>query len=108
MEKNEGSALPRKNKQQKKEYQLRLYVTGTSPNSLRSIVNIKDICEKYLKGRYHLEIIDVYQQEVMAMEEQIIALPLLVKRLPLPERRMIGDLSETNKVLKGLGLHLEP
>ncbi len=93
-----------RNLKETKEFELRLYVTGTSPNSLRSIINIKDICETYLPDRYNLEIIDVYQQESVAAAEQIIALPLLIKKLPLPERRLIGDMSETNKVLKGLGL----
>lgn len=85
-------------------YKLRLYVTGASPNSSRAISNLKDICETYLKGNYELEIIDVYQQPLMAESEQIIALPLLIKKFPSPERRMIGDLSDTEKVLKGLSL----
>jgi circadian clock protein KaiB len=105
MDKNKiRSGKNKKSEPLEKEYVLRLYVTGTSPNSLRSIINIKDICETHLQGRYSLEIIDVYQQETIAMQEQIIALPLLIKKMPLPERRMIGDLSETLKVLKGLGL----
>ena len=86
------------------EYNLRLFITGTSPNSVRAIKNLRDICEEHLKGRYSLEIIDVYQQEVLAKEEQIIALPLLIKKSPGPERRLIGDMSDTAKVLKGLGL----
>ncbi|MDB5124635.1 MAG: kaiB 2 [Mucilaginibacter sp.] len=85
-------------------YKLRLYVTGASPNSSRAISNLRDICEKHLKGKYELEIIDVYQQPLMAESEQIIALPLLIKKFPSPERRMIGDLSNTEKVLKGLSL----
>jgi circadian clock protein KaiB len=85
-------------------YKLRLYVTGASPNSSRAISNLKDICEKHLKGKYELEIIDVYQQPLMAESEQIIALPLLIKKFPSPERRMIGDLSDTGKVLRGLSL----
>jgi len=85
-------------------YKLRLYVTGASPNSSRAISNLKDICEKHLKGKYELEIIDVYQQPLMAESEQIIALPLLIKKFPTPERRMIGDLSDTEKVLRGLSL----
>lgn len=93
-----------KETKKKKEFELRLYVTGTSINSLRSIINIKEICETYLPGRYQLDIIDVYQQDDIAKQEQIIALPLLIRKFPLPERRMIGDLSETIKVLKGLGL----
>jgi circadian clock protein KaiB len=83
---------------------LRLFITGTSPNSVRAIKNVRDICEEHLKGRYSLEIIDVYQQAALAKEEQIIALPLLIKKAPGPERRLIGDMSETTKVLRGLGL----
>ncbi|HVG40386.1 MAG TPA: circadian clock KaiB family protein [Chitinophagaceae bacterium] len=86
------------------EYVLRLYVTGATPNSIRAVTNIKLICEEHLAGRYFLEIIDVYQQGGVAEEEQLIALPLLIKKKPAPERRMIGDLSNTEKVLKGLGL----
>lgn len=91
--------------QQKVEYVLRLFVTGASPNSIRAISNLKEICEAHLKGRYLLEIIDVYQQPTLAEEQQIIALPLLIRKSPLPERRLIGDLSNTEKVLKGLGLN---
>ena len=85
-------------------YILKLFVTGASPNSTKSISNIKQICESYLPGKYDLEIVDVYQQKSMAENEQIIALPLLIKKYPLPERRLIGDLSDTKKVLKGLGI----
>ncbi|GGB77438.1 circadian clock KaiB family protein [Dyadobacter sediminis] len=85
-------------------YVLRLYVTGASINSLRAIVNIKEICDKYIPDSYSLEIIDVYQQKSIAEQEQIIALPLLIKRLPLPEKRLIGDMSDTLKVLNGLGI----
>ena len=86
------------------EYVLSLFITGATPNSIRAVTNIKEICEDHLKGRYSLEIIDVYQQGALAAKEQLIALPLLIKKQPLPERRMIGDLSDTQKVLKGLGL----
>ena len=86
------------------EYVLRLYITGATPNSLRAVANIKKLCEQYLRGRYSLEIIDVYQQADIAEKEQLIALPLLIKKRPLPERRLIGDLSEFDKVVKGLGL----
>jgi circadian clock protein KaiB len=88
------------------QYVLRLFVTGASPNSIRAISNLKEICESHLQGKYFLEIIDVYQQPSLAQEQQIIALPLLIKKFPLPERRMIGDLSNTEKVLKGLGLNI--
>src|SRR5688500_2102315 len=86
------------------EYVLRLYITGTSPNSVKAIQNIRLICEEHLKDRYSLEIIDVYQQAELARRDQIVALPLLIKKSPLPERRLIGDMSETTKVLRGLGL----
>jgi circadian clock protein KaiB len=86
------------------EYVLRLFVTGATPKSIRAVTNMKQICEQHLKGKYSLEIIDVYQQNNIAEEEQLIALPLLIKKFPLPERRLIGDMSDTKKVLKGLGL----
>ena len=86
-------------------YILKLYVTGATPNSVRAINNIKAICEKYLKNDYELEIIDVYQQPLIAKSEQIIALPLLIKLSPLPLKRLIGNMSDTQKVLKGLELY---
>lgn len=85
-------------------YILQLFITGATPNSLRAVANIKQICEEHLKDIYSLEIVDVYQQPSTAQKEQLVALPLLVKRQPVPERRFIGDLSDTEKVLKGLGL----
>src|SRR5215213_5397867 len=86
------------------EYVLRLFITGATPNSMRALTNIKQICEDHLKGRYSLEIIDVYQQQEIAEKEQLVALPLLIKKQPLPQKRIIGDLSDTEKVLKALGL----
>lgn len=88
-------------------FQLRLFVTGASPNSSRAISNLKDICETHLKGNYDLQIIDVYQQPLVAELEQITALPLLIKKAPGLERRLIGDMSNTVKVLRGLGLHTD-
>lgn len=85
-------------------YILRLYISGASPNSVRAVNNIKSICEKYLKDNYELEIIDVYQQPIVAQHEQIIALPLLIKLQPFPVRRLIGNMSDSEKVLKGLDL----
>ena len=85
-------------------YKLRLFVTGASPNSSRAIANLNEVCETYLKGKYELEIIDVYQQPLVAEAEQIIALPLLIKSGPLPIRRLVGDMSDTRKLLRGLGL----
>jgi circadian clock protein KaiB len=87
-------------------YLLRLYVTGATPKSLQAIQHIKRICEDHLKGRYSLEVVDVYQQPVLAKGEQIIAAPTLIKRLPLPLRRFIGDMANTDKIL--LGLDLKP
>lgn len=88
------------------EYVLRLFVTGASANSIRAISNLKRICETHLNERYSLEIIDVYQQKAIAETEQLIALPLLIKTLPLPQRRLIGDMSDEQKVLRGLGIIL--
>ena len=86
-------------------YILRLFVTGILPNSARAVANIKTICEQYLQGRYELEIIDIYQQPALARTEEIIAIPVLIKKFPLPEVRLIGDLSDTENVLKGLRLN---
>jgi len=85
-------------------YVLRLYVTGTTPRSTLAIRNIKQICEEHLKGRYDLEVIDIYQQPALAKGEQIIAAPTLIKKLPEPLRKFIGDMSNTEKILVGLDL----
>jgi circadian clock protein KaiB len=85
-----------------KQYVLRLYIAGLTPRSRDAIANITKICEDYLQGRYDLEVIDVFKRPVLAREEQIVATPTLVKRLPAPLRRFIGDLSEKEKVLVGL------
>ncbi len=85
-------------------YILRLYVTGTTPRSVRAIANVKRLCEEYLHGYYALEVIDLYQQPELAAGEQIIAAPTLVKKLPLPVQRVLGDMSKTERVLIGLGL----
>jgi circadian clock protein KaiB len=88
----------------KEKYVLRLYIAGLTPRSQRAITNIKKICEENLHGRYDLEVIDVYQQPVLAKGEQIIAAPTLIKRLPLPLRKFIGDLSDSERILLGLDL----
>lgn len=85
-------------------YSLCLYITGAGPQSVLAVNNIKHICETYLHGQYELEIIDVYQQPGAAISEQIIAAPTLVKKSPLPVKKLIGDMSDTRKVLLGLGL----
>ena len=90
----------------KERYVLRLYVTGMTPRSTAAIRNVKAICEEHLQGRYKLEVVDVYQHPGLAKGEQIIAAPTLVKCLPLPLRRFIGDMSRTEKIL--LGLDLQP
>lgn len=85
-------------------YLLRLFVTGMTPNSKKAVENIKRICEEYLKGRYELEVIDIYQQPELAEEEHVFAAPTLIKKNPLPLKRLIGDMSDTEKVLSGLDL----
>ena len=91
-------------KPKNKEYLLRLYVAGTTSKSIRAVANIKEICESSLKNRYDLEVIDIYQQPVLMKGEQIIAAPTLVKKLPLPLRKFIGDMSDTERILVGLDL----
>ena len=81
-----------------------LYITGASPNSSRAISNIKGLCEDHLKNRYELSIIDVYQQPKIAQTVDIIALPLLIRKNPLPERRLIGDMSDKEKLIKSLDI----
>jgi circadian clock protein KaiB len=85
-------------------YLLRLYITGMTPRSTRALTTIKTICEEHLRGRYDLEVIDIYQYPQLAAEEQIIAAPTLVKKLPPPLRRFIGDLADVERVLLGLDL----
>jgi circadian clock protein KaiB len=85
-------------------YVLRLYVTGMTPKSINAIENIRKICEENLKGRYELEVIDLYQQPEYAKKEQILAAPTLIKKLPLPLRKFIGDMSNKEKILVGLDL----
>jgi circadian clock protein KaiB len=85
-------------------YVLRLYVAGKSPKSVNAIANLKKICEENLHGSYELEVIDLYQQPQLAQGEQIIALPTLIRKLPSPMRRIIGDMSDTGRVLVGLDI----
>jgi circadian clock protein KaiB len=85
-------------------YVLKLYIAGQSPKSVNAIANIKKICEEYLQGQYELDVIDLYQQPQLALGEQIIAVPTLVRELPSPLRRIIGDMSNTERVLVGLDL----
>lgn len=87
-------------------YVLRLYIAGASAKSSRAVENMKRICEEHLHGRYDLEVIDIYQKPVLAAGEQIIAAPTLIKKLPPPLRRFIGDMTDVEKVL--VGLDVEP
>ncbi len=91
-----------------KDYVLRLYVTGTTARSTRAIANVRKICEEHLKGRYRLEVIDLYQQPELAKTEQIVAAPTLIKELPAPVRRVLGDMSKTERVLFVLGIKAKP
>lgn len=95
------------NKKQRAKYVLKLFVSGASPNSVRAINNIQKVLENHLAGKYSLNIIDLYQDKTTAEKEQIIAVPLLIKKHPLPERRLIGDMSDTKKVLDGLGIIID-
>ncbi len=83
---------------------LRLYVAGQTPKCMRAFVNLKRICEEYLAGRYHIEMIDLLQNPQLARGDQILAVPTLVRRLPEPMKKIIGDLSNTERVLVGLDL----
>ncbi len=87
---------------------LRLYVTGSSPHSMRAVVNVRRICEEHLQGCYELEVIDLAQQPALAEGEQIIAIPTLIKQLPLPLRHFIGDMSQTERILLGLDVRIVP
>jgi circadian clock protein KaiB len=97
-------AVPRAKSPERESYLLRLFTTGTSPRSTRALRNLHEICESNLKGRYHLEVIDIYQEPGRASESDIIAAPTLIKDLPLPSRRLIGDLSDRPRVLLSLAI----
>jgi len=85
-------------------WNLRLYVAGQTPRSLTAFKNLKDICEEYLKGKYHIEVIDLMENPTLARGDQILAVPTLVRKLPQPIRKIIGDLSNTERVLVGLDI----
>jgi circadian clock protein KaiB len=87
---------------------LRLYVTGATARSTRAIANLRQFCEEHLSDRYELEVIDLYQRPELAAGEQLVAAPTLIKRLPLPLRRLVGDLSDQRRVMAGLDLHVRP
>jgi circadian clock protein KaiB len=89
-------------------YALRLYITGQTPLSETSLRNLNEVCAQHLAGHFELEVIDIYQQPQLAREAQILAAPTLIKRLPLPFRRLVGDLSNRKQVLLGLDIQQEP
>jgi len=89
-------------------YLLRLYVAGNTPRSVQAVANIRAICEEILPGRYDLEVIDIYQQPEYAKPKQIVVAPTLIKELPLPVRKVIGDLSNRERVLVGLDISRRP
>jgi circadian clock protein KaiB len=85
-------------------YNLRLYVAGQTPKSIAAIANLRKICDKHLAGRYEIEIIDLMKDPALAMRHQIVAIPTLIRQLPEPLKRIIGDLSDAEKVLVGLDI----
>jgi circadian clock protein KaiB len=89
------------------QFVLRLYVTGTTVRSARAVANLRELCEQHLPDRYELEVVDIYQQPELASREQLVAVPTLIKRLPLPLRRLVGDLSNRQRVLAGLDLSVK-
>ena len=88
-------------------YALRLNITGQTPRSQRSIENLRALCDKYIPGQFDLEVVDIYQQPAMAAAGQIIAAPTLIKSMPLPLRRLVGDFSDQNRVILGLDIKLD-
>jgi circadian clock protein KaiB len=91
-----------------KVWQLRLYVAGQTPKSLAAFSNLKQICEDHLEGRYSIEVIDLIERPLLSRGDQIVAIPTLVRKLPVPVRKIIGDLSDTERVLVGLDLRAGP
>ncbi len=93
-----------KSQKASKEWELRLYVAGQTPKSLAAFANLKKICEDHLAGEYHIEVIDLLKNPQLASGDQILAIPTLVRKLPEPIRKIIGDLSNTERVLVGLDI----
>jgi circadian clock protein KaiB len=85
-------------------YLLQLFIAGTTPRSTRALMNLKAICDTHLPGRYEIEVIDIYQQPVLAVVEQVVAAPTVLKKLPRPLRRLVGDLSNVERVLLALNV----
>ena len=101
-----GETKPAASQSRQPKYVLRLYISGSTSKSALAVENIKRVCEQHLKNRYDLEVIDIYQQAHLARDEQIVAVPTLIKRLPPPLRRLVGDMSNLEKVLFGLDLRI--
>lgn len=95
---------PQANSDDVARWNLRLYVAGQTPRSLTAFKNLKEICEEYLKGKYHIEVVDLMENPTLARGDQILAVPTLVRKLPQPIRKIIGDLSNTERVLVGLDI----
>ena len=104
MKKRPARAKPRGTRRKKAKHLLRLYVTGTTGKSVRAIQNVRRICEEHLRGLYDLEVVDIYKNLPLARGDQIIAAPTLITRLPAPLRRLIGDMSDEQRVLVGLDI----
>ena len=103
MEKPKKARTPSR-RTKKKNWELRLYVAGQTPKSLTAFANLKKICDEHLAGEYHIEVIDLLKDPQLASGDQILAIPTLVRKLPQPIRKIIGDLSNTERVLVGLNL----
>jgi circadian clock protein KaiB len=99
-----SNGQPPPNEMDPARWNLRLYVAGQTPRSLTAFKNLKEICEEYLKGQYHIEVIDLMENPTLARGDQILAIPTLVRKLPQPIRKIIGDLSNTERVLVGLDI----
>lgn len=99
-----GARTARKTERSKDLWELRLYVAGQTPKSIAAFSNLRKLCEEHLKGKYRIEVIDLLQNPQLARGDQILAIPTLVRKLPVPVRKIIGDLSDTERVLVGLDL----
>lgn len=102
------SNLPSESAEATESWTMRLYVAGQTPKSLRALANLKKICDEYLAGKYHIEIIDLLENPLLASSDQILAIPTLIRHLPQPMRKIIGDLSNVERVLVGLDIRPQP
>ena len=100
---NDSQSTPKKSPENER-WDLRLYVAGHTPTSLAAFTNLKKICEEHLAGRYSIQVIDLLENPLLAKGEQIVTIPTLVRKLPLPVKQIIGDLTDTERVIAGLDL----